>query len=307
MRTTAPASAFMSRTAAIALLLAFHAAWSAGCSDTEQGAAGSGLIETDEVIVSAEAAGRVMERFFREGDELSEGDVLLAMDSTRIVLQIRAAEASLAAARANLETAKARLAQARQTESFAGAELDRVSRLLGGGSASARQHDKAQFEYDSAVKARLTAEAAIAAVGAEIEKIRAETARLEREREDTRPRSPLSGIVLETYVEAGELLSPGRPIAMIADIDTVSVKVYLGARAFAGVALGDPAVVDTESGGRSFAGTVVWTSDEAEFTPKNVQTKESRSGLVYAVKVLVPNPDRTLKVGMPVYVTIQSK
>jgi len=290
-----------------ALILVFSIAWSAGCSDGDHAAAGSGLIETDEVIVSAEVAGRVTERFFDEGTELHRGEVMLTVDSTRIVLQIRAADAALKAAEASLETAKAHLDQAKETESFSKSELERVTRLLAGGSASQRQFDKSKFDFDSAVKARRTAEAGIASVRAEIEKIRAETARLERELEDTRPRAPISGTVLEKYVEVGELVAQGRPIVMIANIDTVYVKVYLNAGAFAGVVLGDTAVVDTESGNRTYTGTVVWTSDEAEFTPKNVQTQESRAGLVYAVKVSVPNPDKILKVGMPVFVTILSK
>jgi HlyD family secretion protein len=289
------------------ILTALLLALSVGCSNNDHEPAGSGLIETDEVVVSAEVAGRVTARFFDEGTELARGDVLLSIDSTRTVLQIDAADASIAAAQANLETAVSRLAQAKESESFARSELDRVSRLLAGGSASQRQYDTAKFEHDSAVKTRQTAEAQIASVRAEIERMRAERARLERELADATPRSPIAGTVLEKYVEAGELLAPGRPIAMIANIDTVYVKVYLNAGAFAGIRLGQKAVVDTESGGRTFPGTVVWTSDEAEFTPKNVQTKESRAGLVYAVKVSVPNPDRTLKVGMPVYVTIQPK
>jgi HlyD family secretion protein len=297
----------MMRNIACFLTLAFAIALSAGCSKKDDAAAGSGLIETDEVIVSSEVAGRVTERFFDYGTELHEGDVLLIVDSTRIVLQIRAADATLEAAAANLVTSKAQLAQATETESFSKSELERVSRLLAGGSASQRQYDKSKFDFDLAVKARQTAEAGVASVRAEIEKIRAEKAQLERELEDTHPRAPISGTVLETYVETGELLAPGRPMLMMANIDTVYVKAYLNAIAFAGVVLGDTAVVDTESGKRTFTGTVVWTSDEAEFTPKNVQTRESRAGLVYAVKVSIPNPDRILKVGMPVYVTIRSK
>ena len=84
------------------------------------------------------------------------------------------------------------------------------------------------------------------------------------------------------------------------------VKLYLTTGRFAAVKLGDPAAVSTESGGQSYNGTVVWTSDEAEFTPKNVQTEQARADLVYAVKVSILNLDRTLKVGMPVYVTLEN-
>jgi len=80
--------------------------------------------------------------------------------------------------------------------------------------------------------------------------------------------------------------------------------VYLSAGNFANITVGDKATVDTEAGGKTYQGHVVWTSEEAEFTPKNVQTEESRANLVYAVKVRVENTDGSLKIGMPVYVTI---
>jgi HlyD family secretion protein len=85
----------------------------------------------------------------------------------------------------------------------------------------------------------------------------------------------------------------------------VWVKVYLAAGDFAHIKLGDKAKVSTESGGGEFEGTVIWTSEEAEFTPKNVQTEQSRADLVYAAKVSIPNPEGTLKVGMPVFVTLE--
>jgi HlyD family secretion protein len=85
------------------------------------------------------------------------------------------------------------------------------------------------------------------------------------------------------------------------------VKVYLPAPEFAKVKIGDKAVIDTESGDEKYDGWVIWTAESAEFTPKNVQTKKSRTNLVYAVKVRVPNDDGTLKIGMPVYVTLEQK
>ena len=112
-------------------------------------------------------------------------------------------------------------------------------------------------------------------------------------------------MVTEKFVEPGELLSPGKAIARIARLDTVTVKIYLTTGQFAGVKLGDRTTISTESGDKEYAGTVIWTSDKAEFTPKNVQTEEARADLVYAVKVSVPNPDRTLKVAMPVFVRLE--
>jgi len=290
-----------------ALIFIALAAMATGCSESEGDIAGSGLIEADEILVSAEAGGRVLEKFFSEGSDVEEGDILLAIDSTRTALRLRAAHASLEVAGANLETARIKLSQAEQAEEYARSELARVVRLRESGTASERQHDRAEFEHDTAVISGRAAEANLGSIRAEMSRIEAEIARLEEELDDTRPRSPASGTVLTEFVDRGELLAPGRPIASIAGLDTVYVKVYLAAGSFARVRLGDSAEVDTESGGKKFDGTVVWTAQEAEFTPKNVQTGESRAGLVYAVKVSVPNPDRYLKVGMPVYVTLDSR
>ncbi|MEW5995642.1 MAG: HlyD family efflux transporter periplasmic adaptor subunit, partial [Candidatus Zixiibacteriota bacterium] len=129
--------------------------------------------------------------------------------------------------------------------------------------------------------------------------------RLDRRLQDCYPIAPITGIVTDKYVETGELLTPGRPMAKISRLDTLWVKVYLPAADFARAKVGDPVVVDTESGGRQYAGAVVWTSEEAEFTPKNVQTRKSRANLVYAVKVRVPNSDGLLKIGMPVFVSFE--
>ncbi|MBD3404396.1 HlyD family efflux transporter periplasmic adaptor subunit [candidate division GN15 bacterium] len=275
-----------------------------GCADEDRTGAGSGLIETDEAIVSAEVSGRVLERHFRVGDDLAVGDTLATIDNSRLVLRLEAAKAGRDAAKANLRTTKVQVAQAEETERFARIEFERAKRLLESGTTTQRLFDQAEHSYHTAVNARKSAEAQVVAIEAEIRRISAEINTLERELRDYTPVAPIAGTITDDYVETGELLAPGRPIVRIAQLDTVWVKVYLSTGDFARVKLGQSATVDTESGDRTFQGTVIRTSDEAEFTPKNVQTEESRADLVYAVKVSIPNPDRTLKVGMPVYVTM---
>ena len=277
-----------------------------GCADDKGAINGSGLIETDEVLVSAETGGRVLQRFFDSGTELKTGDTLAIIDTTRLGLQLAAADAQWSAADANLRAARVQLTQAKETESFAAKEFARVQKLLESGTTTQKQFDQVEHESKAAGIARQMAEAQIATIQAEMKRIEAEIGRVWRELEDCRPLSPVTGTVTEDYVEAGELLSPGRPILKIAQLDTVWVKVYLPAGEFAKVKLGDAATVDTESELGSVRGTVVWTSDQAEFTPKNVQTKSARADLVYAVKVSIPNPNRNLKVGMPVFVTVGS-
>ena len=261
------------------------------------------MIEATETIVSAETGGQVQVLCFDEGSSIGRGDTLLIIDPSRPELELASARAGREVAVAKLAAARVELTRAGSTETFAGKELDRLTRLLASSTATQRQFDRAEYEYALAASGLEAARTAMATIEAELVRIDADIARLVRRLQDCYPVAPLAGTVTEKYVEAGELLSPGRPVARIACLDTVWVKAYLPAGDFVEVRLGDAATVDTEAGA-TYPGRVTWTSEEAEFTPKNVQTKKSRADLVYAVKVQVANSDGKLKTGMPVYVTL---
>jgi len=276
----------------------------AGCSNDDKSIGGSGLIETDEVVVSAQTAGQSLELFFDEGWVVKEGDTLTIIDPSKIELQRNAAEAGRQALADNLSSAKLQVDQATTREQYAKTEFDRVTQLLSSGTATQKQYDAVKYEYDQASIALKTSRSNVKALQAQLNKADADIALINRQLKDSYPVAPVPGTITEKYIEAGDLLAPGKPIARISKLDTVWVKVYLPAGDFANVKLGEAASVSTESGGKDFPGTVTWTASEAEFTPKNVQTKQSRADLVYAVKVTIPNTDSTLKVGMPVFVTL---
>jgi HlyD family secretion protein len=277
----------------------------AGCGKDDNKIGGSGLIEATESVISAESAGRVVQHRFDEGALVSTGDTLVVIDPSNLELELAAARAGLDVLRAQLSTARVQVNQATSAEEYAQSEFARVERLLKSGTATQKQFDQVEFERNQATLAREAAQAQVRTLDAQLAKSEADIARLERRMKDCYALSPLDGVVTEKFVEPGELLSPGKAIARVARLDTVTVKVYLTTGQFAGVKLGDRATVSTESGDREFPGTVIWTSDKAEFTPKNVQTEEARADLVYAVKVSVPNSDRTLKIAMPVFVKLE--
>jgi len=275
-----------------------------GCGNNDDFTGGSGLIETDETVVSAEYSGRVLKRFFEEGSVLTEGDTLAVMDPSHLELE-------LASLRAGRDVIEAQLAAARLQEEKAGlaynyAEIEhkRVSELLKSGTATQQQFDKVDLQLEDGRIALKSARVQVQTQKAQLAQAEANIARLERRLRDCYPLAPSAGVVTEKYISPGELITAGKPLARLSRLDTVWVKVYLASGDFAGVRLGDKATVSTESGGQEFEGTVIWASQEAEFTPKNVQTEQSRADLVYAVKVSIANPDRTLKVGMPVFVTL---
>ena len=264
----------------------------------------SGFLETNDAVISAETGGRIERLLVAEGSTVAIGDTLAVIDASRLLLELEAARAGREVAMANLTAARVQLAQAQETKALAAKENDRTVALAASGTATQRQLDLTQHELTSASLAVDAAKAGIATIEAELTRADAEIARLNRQLVDCYPLSPLSGVVLEKFVEAGEVVAPGKAMVRIAQLDTLWVKVYLTAPDFARIKLGERVQVDIEDGSAQRSGTVVWTSDEAEFTPKNVQTQKSRSNLVYAVKVKLVNDDRKLKVGMPVYVTL---
>jgi len=148
------------------------------------------------------------------------------------------------------------------------------------------------------------AEAAVGQAEAALEQARSAAKVVENQLEKTVIHAPVSGIILVRNAETGETVSPGSTLLVIGQLEEVELIVYIPETEYGRVNIGDQVTIVTDSfPGESFTGTVVYISDQAEFTPRNVQTVEGRRATVYAVKLSVPNPDLKLKPGMPADVT----
>jgi HlyD family secretion protein len=267
--------------------------------------AGSGFIEGTETIVSAEVAGRLEEIYVAEGGRIERGDAVGLIDTTTIGLKLAQMRTSLAAARIQETSARLQIEKANLDSSLAGTDYRRMKNLIAKESVSEQQYDQAENRYLQARLAAKLARASLEAAQADRKRAEAEIALLKKQLGDCRPLSPIAGTVVTTYVEPGELVGVGKPLIKVANLDPVTVKIYLPPEFLTGVKLGAQALVDPEDGRTDpMSGQVSWISPEAEFTPKNVQTKEARADLVYAVKITIPNPDGILKIGMPVMATI---
>lgn len=177
----------------------------------------------------------------------------------------------------------------------------------------------AQAEVDAALAQYEMAQADVAAAQAQLDGLRAgptehqvEMARaqvqeaeanlkvLEVQWEKMSLKAPRAGLILERMVNEGEIAAPGSPLLRLADLDTVTLMVYVPEPQIGHIKMGQEAQVEVDSyPGQSFAGRVVFIASEAEFTPQNVQTKEQRATLVFGVKIEIPNPHHRLKPGMP--------
>lgn len=260
-----------------AVVAAFYAfRWTANERNQEVIEA-SGTVEVTEVNVAFKTAGRVMNLFAEEGGSVARGVKLAALDSAEHSAQV-------AQNRANLRNAEAQLEKAKR-------DLERAEVLYGKEVVSAQQLDAARTGYDIS-----SAQVQQAAAALRLSEVRLR---------DTVLSAPAAGVVLRKNVEPGETVAAGVPIFTIGDLDEPWVKVYIREEKLGHVKLGQQAQVMTDSyPGKSYPGTVTFISSEAEFTPKNVQTREERVKLVFGVKVSLKNENHELKPGMPADVKI---
>ena len=323
---------------AVPLALALALAAGCGTKAPTDRARASGSVEATEVQISAQVGGRLMDLKVAEGDRVAVGQTLAQLDTTDVLLVIRraTAERDMAAAQlalllagsrqedirqaeAQVKTAEADVAGARDDLAGAESDLARFETLLKSNSGTQKQRDDAATRRDLA-RARLQASQErvranrealtrlergarpeeIAAARARLAAAEAQIASLEQNVKDATVISPVAGIVTQKLADAGEILGPRTPIVSIVDLDHAWANIYIDEPLVPRLRLGQPATVFTDAGGPGLAGTVTFISPKAEFTPRNVQTAEERSKLVYRIKVSVDNRQGILKPGMPV-------
>jgi HlyD family secretion protein len=298
----------------------------------------SGYVEATEVQVSPQVGGRIVAIHFVEGDRVAIGQPLVELDTTDVQLMLRRARADrdqadaqlrllLAGSRpedirqAEAQVAGAEADAAAARDDLASAELDlkRFETLLQSNSGTGKQRDDAASRQDVAQSRLRSAQQRVRAAreglarlqaGARPQEIQAARARLaatdaqiatlEQNVGDAALTSPVAGLVTQKLADAGETIAPRTPVVAIADLDRPWANVYIDEPMVGRLRLGQAATLRPDGGGAAMEGTITFISPKAEFTPRNVQTAEERSKLVYRVKVAVDNRQGTLKQGMPV-------
>lgn len=286
------------------LLYVGLAVMAASCKDGNGAATASGTFEAEEITVSAEASGKLVSFTVREGQEVSEGQVLGQIDSLSLYLNKELLEQNIAAletgkpdVEAQIGVMKARLENGRH-------ELDRLSRLLESDAATRKQYDDAEASVSVLEKQIEATESSlnsnIASIDAQIAGLKIQIAQAEDMLSKCRIVSPVDGTVLSKYAHEGELASAGKPLFKVADLEHVFLRAYFTSGQLKDISLGQDVKVTADFGGgkvREYPGKIVWISAKSEFTPKSIQTDDDRENLVYAVKVAVEN-DGYIKIGM---------
>lgn len=260
-----------------------------------------GNFEVEDVIVSAEANGKLLQFNVQEGAKIEAGIKLGLIDTIQATLQIKQLEAQQMAVKSKIAGVKAQVAAQEQQKANIQISYNRVLKLVDGGVATQQQKDDLEGQLKLVDKQIEASKTQIVSINKEIEVIESQKQLLEEQLSKCTINSPVSGVVLEKYIRAGEMAVAGKPLFKIADLSSLDLRCYISGDKLSQVKLGERVKVLIDSGKETLDeldGAISWISSEAEFTPKIIQTKEERVKMVYAIKVKVKNDGR-LKVGMP--------
>lgn len=274
----------------------------AACNNTPEYDA-TGIFEATTVTVSAETSGKILSLAITEGDSVRAGQNLAVIDTAILVLQQKQLVSQRQAAESSSPDIAAQAAALRTQIAHQQSECERFGRLLADGATTQKQYDDAQAQL-TMLRGQLTALLSTlgknrSSISDNAVAIQYQSEQVEEQIAKSRVNSPLTGTVLVKYAEQGEFATPGRPLCKLADLDNIYLRSYFTASQLADIKIGQKVTVIADFGGDEqyeYPGTVTWIAQESEFTPKSIQTKDSRANLVYAVKVSVKNDGR-LKLG----------
>lgn len=271
------------------------------CKNNKPQSDAYGNFEAVETIISSESAGKLLSMQVRQGDQLSAGQLIAVIDTTELILRKEQTLAQLSASETKRQNVTAQINVLKEQKKNVQTTQQRLSKMFADQAATQQQMDDVNGQLNVLDRQITSTNTQFQLIASEMDVIRKQVNLLDEQLSKCRIVSPIKGTVLETYLETGELVTPGKPILKMADLSSLELKAYVSGEQLSKVKLGSDAKVLIDAEGekmQSLTGKVSWIASEAEFTPKIIQTREERVKLMYGVKIVVAN-DGALKIGMP--------
>lgn len=272
-----------------------------GCNNDSELADGYGNFETDEVVVSAKVPGELMAFNINEGANYKRGTVVGYVDTIPLHLQRAELVANKRAMSSKVSSVMAQLEVLKNERANLERENRRMIKLVEAGAATTQQLEDIEGKIQVVNSKINSTRSQNPSIIGQVEAIDAKMKQLENRIAKSEIIIPVDGTVLHKIAEAYEYTAPGKPLFKIADISVLNLRVYLPQGQMTQIKIGQSVTIKVDGlDGKliEYPGSISWVSSEAEFTPKTIQTKETRVDLVYAVKIRVKN-DGSLKIGMP--------
>lgn len=263
----------------------------------------TGIFEATTVTVASETTGKILSFAPVEGDSIIAGQPVAVIDTAMLVLQRRQLGSQQASAISSQPDVDVQAASVRAQIAHQEEECHRLQRLMADGAATQKQLDDANAHL-KVLRSQLHANISTlgknrTSLGDNARAIEYQAAQIADQLERSVVKSPVSGTLLVKYAEAGEFAVPGKPLFKIANLNDIYLRGYFTSVQLADIKLGQKVTVIADFGDDKqyeYPGTITWISEESEFTPKSIQTNDTRANLVYAVKIAVKNDGR-LKLG----------
>ena len=276
----------------------------AACGSKEKEYDATGTFEATEVTVSAEQSGALLRFALDEGDNIEAGSEVGLIDTTPIWLKLRQADATKTVYQSQKPDLEKQIAATRQQLENAQTEKKRYQELVNDGAAPSKMLDDAtnqvkvlQRQLDALVS---TLNTQLSTLNSQLSTVDVQKNQLWDQLRKCHIVAPISGTVLEKYVEQGEFAVTGKPLFKMGDTHNMYMRAYVTTAQLEHVKVGQKVKVFADFGNeqrKEYAGTVSWISSRSEFTPKTILTDDERADLVYAVKIAVKN-DGAIKIGM---------
>lgn len=275
---------------------------SCGKEEAKYDAAGS--FEAVETVISSEATGRILSLSIEEGDELKAGDVIGYVDSIGVNLMKQQMHAQTQAILSNKPDISKQVAIFEQQLQNLENEKARITRLVAAEAATKKMLDEVNYQIDVLKKqieaTNSTLERTTNSITMQTTPIDVQIKQIQNQLSKYTLVNPIDGVVLTKYAEVNEVTTVGKPLYKIANLREMKLKAYISANQLSQIKIGQKVKVRIDSGEenyKEYTGIIEKIANQAEFTPKTIQTKDERQNLVYAIKISVKN-DGFLKIGM---------
>lgn len=262
------------------------------------------IAEGTAIKLSPQTGGLVLDIRFEEGSSVQPGDTLAIIDTEKMGYQLEQLSANLDELSAQREIAETNLQKARDENAYAQTRLTRAEELFQKNAATEQMRDDVKINATRAAAAVRAARQTLASLDTRQAALQAQRKLLQKQISDGTLISPIGGTVSVKYYHTGETVPVMAPLLEVIDLTEMWAKIYLTETMLPKIKIGQQAKIAIDGTRETLSGRVAWVSPKAEFTPKNILTEETRTGLVFAVKIDIDNPDGLLKHGMPIAVSL---
>jgi HlyD family secretion protein len=276
----------------------------AGCSGDASDRQYTGILEGTSIQVPALTPGQIIQIPVNTGEYIEKSQLLAVVDSTDLIYQREQLTAAQDELTIQMEIAQINLSRANKDYAYLKTTHDRIANLYKSESVTKQQLDDVTNNLQKSQTALSNARQSLSRIAAGQKRIEAQIKSINKKIKDARIISPANGVITTIYFEAGEAIPQFSPVMEIIDIRDMEVKIYIAEELLSTIKYGQEVTISVDGLDETMRGQIIWVSPKAEFTPKTILTPNTRTSLVYAIKISIPNQNGILKHGMPVVISL---